>query len=329
MISRRILLARAGYALIPTPLVVHAQTPGKVYRLGVFDYGPVSPKHPNAVAYFDELRRRGYAQGQNLVVLRRDAGSQLDRLGEIAREVVSWKPDVITASSSGANLALKAVTTSIPIVMTGVGDPVGVGLVASLARPGGNFTGITAVAGNQFSAKALQLLHEAVPRAKVIGVFINPDNPGNRMLLSPLMAAAQHLSIDLRVFEVRAPQEVQAAIEAALREPCQAVYVPGDPVLNAPALGLGQRATDAALPLMSLLRLQVEAGGLMSYGPNFPDLYRRAAMQTDRLFRGERPAEMPIEQPTRFELVINRKTARTLGLTISQALLLQADEVLH
>ena len=329
MIGRRSLLIGTGSVLLASPLVSLAQTSGKVYRIGVFDYGPVSPQHPNAVAFFNELRHRGYVQGQNLVVERRDAGYQADRLAEVAREMVAWKPDVITASTAGPNLALKAATLSIPIVMTGVTDPVSLGLVASLARPGGNITGITTLVPGDFVGKQLQLLHDAVPRAKRIAVFVNPDNPLNTNLLAQLGSVAMKLAFDLRVFEVRVPQEVEAVIQAARRERCQAVFVPGDAVLISPVLRLGQLLTGAGLPLMSTLRRQAEDGGLMSYGPDFPDLYRRAATLADRLFKGGRPADMPIEQPSKFELVINLKTAKSLGLTVPPSVLLRADEVIE
>ena len=328
MLDRRRVIASAGGVLLALALPSRAQ-PGKMYRIGVFDYSPVSPQHPNALAFFDELRRRGYAQGENLVIERRDAGGQPDRLAGVAREMVAWKPGVITASSAGANLALKAATTSIPIVMTGVGDPVGVGLVASLARPGGNITGIAPFVPEHFAGKQLQLLHDAVPGAKRFAVFINPDNPSSKNLLVALAASAQQLALDLRVFEVRAHNAAGAAIEAARRERCQAVYSPGDAVLNSPELGLGQLFTDAGLPSLSGLRRQAETGGLMSYGPDWLDLYRRAAILADRLFKGERPADIPIEQPNKFELVVNLKTAKALGLTIPKSVLLLADQLIE
>lgn len=324
MLDRRSVIAGAGGVLLASALPSRAQ-PGKTYRIGVFDYGPVSPQHPNALAFFDELRRRGYVQGQNLLIERRDAGSQPDRLAEVAREMVAWKPHVITASGTGPNLALKAATDSIPIVMTGVGDPVGVGLVTSLARPGGNITGVASLVPEHFASKQLQLLHDTVPGAKRIAVLINPDNPLHKSLMVQAAATAQQLSLELRAFEVRAPEAAGAAIEAARRERCQAVYSPGDAVLNSPALGLGQLATDAGLPFLSGLRRQAEAGGLMSYGPDFLDLYRRAAILADRLFKGERAADIPIEQPSKYELVLNLKAAKALGLTIPRGVLLQAD----
>jgi putative tryptophan/tyrosine transport system substrate-binding protein len=328
MLDRRRVIASAGGVLLASALPSRAQ-PVKIYRIGVFDYGPVSPQHPNALAFFDELRRRGYVQGQNLVIERRDADSQPDRLAGVARELVAWKPHVITASAAGTNLALKAATPSIPIVMTGVGDPVGLGLVASLARPGGNITGIASLVPEHFAAKQLQLLHDTVPGARRIAVLINPDNPLHKSLLVQVAATAQQLALDLRVFEVRAREAAGAAIDAARRERCQAVYSPGDAVLNSPVLRLGQLAADAGLPLLSGLRRQTEAGGLMSYGPDFPDLYRRAAILADRLFKGERPADIPIEQPSKFELVVNLKTARALGLTIPPGVLLRADDVIE
>jgi putative ABC transport system substrate-binding protein len=213
--------------------------------------------------------------------------------------------------------------------MAGVGDPVGVGLVASLARPGGNITGITAMVPDDFLAKQLQLFHEALPYVRRIAVLINPDSPADRNFQVPLASAAQRLTLELRVFEVRTLQEVDPTLEAARRDRCQAVFTSGDAVFNAPALDLGQRVTATGLPFMGSLRRQSEAGGLMSYGPDFPDLYRRAAILADRLLKGERAADMPIEQPTKFELVINLKTAKALGLTIPQSLLLRTDEVIR
>jgi len=327
MIDRRTLIASTGAALLASPFPSLAQPAGKVYRIGVFDYAFVSPQHPNALAFFDELQRRGYVQGKNLVVERRDAGGRADRVAEVAREMVAWAPDLITASTAAPNLALKEATKSIPILLTSVGDPVGVGLVVSLARPGGNITGMTTAVPENFPSKQLQLLHDAVPSASRIAVFVNPDNPMTKGVLSPLASSARRLGLDLRIFDVRAPQEVAAAIEAARREGYQAVHSLGDPVLNSPALG--RLVTSAGLPLMSLLRRQAEDGGLMSYGPDFIDLYRRAAILADRLLKGERPADLPIEQPTKFELVINLKTARALALTIPQIVLLQADEVIQ
>ena len=328
MLDRRNVIAGVGGVLLVPALVSRAQ-PGRIWRVGVFDYSPVSPQHPNALAFFDELQRRGYSQGKNLVVERRDAGSQPERVAEVAREMVAWKPDVITASSTGPNLALKAATASIPIVMTGVGDPVAAGLAASLARPGGNITGITPSVPGHFAAKQLQMLSDAVPGARRIAVLVNPDNPSNKSLLVPLAAAAQQSGLELRVFEVRSPEAVGAAIGAAQRERCHAAYAPGDAVLNAPSIGLGKLFTEAGLPALSSLRRQTETGGLMSYGPDFLDLYRRAAILADRLLKGERPADIPIEQPSKFELVVNQKAARALGVTLPRSVLLLADEVIE
>ena len=328
MLDRRGFVAGMAGTLLAGAFPALAQ-PGRTYRIGVFDYGPVSAQHPNAVAFFDELRRRGYVQGLNLLVERRDADSRQERLAEVAREMVAWKPDVITASSTGPNFALKAVTASIPIVMTGVADPVAAGLVDSLARPGGNITGLTTVAPEHFAAKQLQLLHDAVPGARRIAVLVNPDNPLHTSMAARLAPTAQRLALELRFFEVRAPEAVAAAIDAARRERCQAMYSPGDAVVNSPTLGLGQLSADAGLPLLSSLRRQAEARGLMSYGPDFLDLYRRAAILADRLLKGARPADIPIEQPNKYELVVNLKTAKALSLTIPQGVLLQADVVIE
>lgn len=324
-LTRRLLLTAAAAAWAGAG--ARAQQAGRVYRIGVFDFGPVSPQHPNAVAFFDELRERGYVQGRNLIVERVDAGSQAARLAEVAQQIVAWKPDLITASGSGPNLALKAVTSTVPIVMTGVGDPVGLGLVASLAHPGGNFTGVTPVVPGGFVGKQLQLLQEAVPAARRVAIFGKTDNPALAVARAELMSAAPPLGMDLRLFDVPSREDIDAAIAAARKDQRQAVLAPGDAVLNSPAFA--QAVTAAGLPLMSLLRRHAEAGGLMSYGPDFIALYRRAAVLADRLLRGERAADMPIEQPTRFELVLNLDAAKRLGLAFPQSLLLRADEVIR
>jgi len=327
--DRRALITHGAGALAAVALPAWAQPAGKVYRIAVFDYAYVSPDHPNALAFFDELKRRGYVVGRNLVVQRRDAAGSADRVAQVAREVVDWKPDLITASTAAPNLALQQITKTIPILMTAVADPIGVGLVASLARPGGNITGVGSLVPEKFSSKQLQLLRDGVPRAKRVAVFINPDNPMTQSALAPLAPAAERLGLELRVVEVRAAHEVPAAIEAARRDDCHAVHSPGDQILTSPAVRLGQRTRDAGLPLMSISRRQCEDGGFMSYGPDFLDMYRRAAMMADRLLKGARPADLPVELPTKYEFVVNLKTARALDLTVSKNVLFQADVIIE
>jgi putative ABC transport system substrate-binding protein len=328
-ISRRRFVADAAAAgLGAWHIPSMAQTPGRIYRVAVFDFLPVSPEHPNAIAFFDELRRRGYVVGRNLIVERRDAGGDPQRLGVVAQEVVAWKPDLITASSTAPNFAIKAATATIPILMTGVGDPVRLGLVQSLARPGGNITGIAVIVPGGFAGKQLQLLHEIVPGAKRIAVLVNPNNALNGALLSQEgRPAAEGLGLDLRVFDVRVAADIESALETAVRQRCDAAWVLGDPLLNPPRVGA--LIARAGLPLMSFIRGHTQSGGLVSYGPDLVDLYRRAGEIADRLLKGAVPAELPIEQPTKFELVVNVKAARALGLTIPSSVLLRADEVIE
>lgn len=327
--DRRNLITHAARALAALALPVSAQPAGRVYRIAVFDYAFVSPEHPNALAFFDELRRRGYVQGKNLIVERRDAGGSPERVAQVAREVVDWKPDLITASTATPNLALQQITRTIPIVMTAVADPMGVGLVASLAQPGGNITGVGSLVPEMFSSKQLQLLRDGVPRAKRIAVFVNPDNPMTRGALAPLPPAAERLGLELRIFEVRAVHEVPAVVEAARRDECHAVHSPGDQILTSPIVRLGERTRDAGLPLMSISRRQCEDGGFMSYGPDFLDMYRRAATMADRLLKGERPANLPVELPTKYEFVVNLKTAKALDLTVPKSVLGLADVIIE
>jgi putative ABC transport system substrate-binding protein len=328
MIERRRFLADAAIVLSAWQIPSIAQVPGKVYRVAVFDFLPVSPEHPNAIAFFDELRRRGYVAGRNLIVERRDAGGDPKRLAQVAQEVVAWKPDLITASSTAPNLAIKAATATIPILMTGVGDPVGLGLVQSLARPGGNITGIAVVVPGGFAAKQLQLLHEIVPGAKRIAVLVNPNNTFNSAMVSQeARPAAERLGLDLRVLEVRVAADIDSAVETAVRERCDAAWVLGDPLLNPPRVGA--LISRAGLPLMSFIRGHTQSGGLVSYGPDLVDLYRRAGEIADRLLKGAIPAELPIEQPTKFELVVNVKAAKALGLTVPSSVLLRADELIE
>ena len=325
---RRHALAVAAVGVLGAwPLASTAQAQGKVYRVAVFDFFPVSPEHPNAVAFFDELRRRGYAVGRNLIVERRDAGGDPDRLAPVAHEVVAWGPDLITASSPGPNLAIKAATATVPIVMTGVGDPVRLGLVQSLARPGGNITGVAFTVPGGFAGKQLQLLHEIVPGARRIALLVNPNNAQNVTVREEAALAAQRLGIEIRVFDVRATAEIEPALEAALRVRCDAVWMVGDPLLTPP--WVGALVARVGLPLMSFLSAHAHAGGLASYGPDPIDLYRRAAAVADRLLKGAVPAELPVEQPSKFEFVVNLKAATDLSLTIPSSVLLRADEVVQ
>jgi len=325
----RILLALAAGILL-MPLDASAQTSAKVYRIGTLDMNPPDLTSPSAMAFYDELRQRGYVEGQNLIVERRNAAGQPDQLPALARELVALRPDLIVASSPQPNRAVKDATSTIPIVMIAVGDPVRAGLVASLARPGGNLTGVAAVVPGGFMAKMLELLHQAVPKATRIAMLINPTNEMHRILVPlEIPEAARRLRIQIQVIEARTADEIEPAINAAVGERAEALFIQGDPVFNNPPERLPQLVARTGLPALYFSRTQALAGGLISYGPNFVEISRRAAGYVDRILKGAKPGDLAIEQPTKFELVINLKTAKALGLTIPQSLLLRADELIE
>jgi len=291
---------------------------------------PPDLRSPGQMAFYEELRQRGYVEGQNLVVERRNAAGQPDRLPALARELVALRPDLIVASSPQPNRAVKDATSTIPIVMFAVADPVRAGLAASLARPGGNLTGVATLVPGGFVAKQLELLHEAVPKATRIAVLVNPTNEIHRIVIpQEVPEAARQLGVQIHIVEARTTDEIEPAINAAVGERAEALLINGDPVFNSSPERLPQLVARTGLPAIYLLRSQALAGGLMSYGPNFVELARRAASYVDRILKGAKPGDLAIEQPTKFELVINLKTAKALGLTIPQPLLLRADEVIQ
>ena len=320
MKRRRLLLASAGgMALLALDAV--AQTTAKTYRIG---YLEVASSDRRAL-FWDELRRLGYVEGQNLVVERRDGGGRPDLLPAIARELVALRPDLIVAVQAAAVRAAKDATSTIPIVMIGVSDPVGLGLVAGLARPGGNLTGLTLLVPGHVGTKNLQLLHEMVPSAKRIAMLVNPTNEMHRLVEQEAVQAAPQLGLQLQFHQARTADEIEPALLAAVAHRADALVVIADSLFNNPPARLPELVARIRLPAIYLLRANVEAGGLMSSGPDFIDLSRRLAAYVDRLLKGANPANLPIEQPMKFQLVINRRTAKSLGLAIPQSLLLSAE----
>ena len=327
--ARCLRLAMLASGLVAASPIVDAQRTDKVAHIGVL----CATRCEGAAGVEllrDGLRQAGWAEGGNLRIDFRAAGGQVDRLPALAQELVALKPDLIVALTPQPSRAAKNATSTIPIVFIGVADPVRVGLVASLARPGGNVTGIATLVPGGFMGKGLELLKEAVPRATRIAVMLNPGNEVAHALF-PLEVppAAQQLGVTLQVLEVRAPEGIEAAIDAAVQQKADALWVPGDPIFHSPAQRIPDLAARARLPTMFLTRDLAVAGGLMSYGPNFEELNRRGAVYVDKILKGAKPADLPVEQPTRFILVINLKTAKAMGLTIPQALLLRADEVIQ
>jgi len=325
----RIMLAIAAGILL-VPLDASAQTAAKVYRIGVLTMAPPDLRSPDQMAFYEELRKRGYVEGQNLVVERRNAGGRPDQLPAVATELIALRPDLIVASGPQPNRAIKDATSTIPIVMVFVADPVKAGLVTNLARPGGNLTGVTTVVPGGIMAKTLDLLHQAVPKATRIGMLVNPTNEMHRTLVPlEIPDAARQLGVQMILVEARTADEIEPALNAAVGQRAEALFIHGDPVFNNPPDRLPQLVARTGLPAIYLLRAQAQAGGLMSFGPDFVALSRRAASYVDRILKGEKPGDMAIEQPTKIDLVINLKTAKALGLTIPQSLLLQADEVIQ
>jgi putative tryptophan/tyrosine transport system substrate-binding protein len=325
---RRVLLCVIGGSLIAASLGVGAQRTEKVAHIGLLC--TVRCEGTGLDALRDGLRSAGWIEGGNLQIEYRAASGQTDRLPALAQELVDLKPDVIVAFSPQPSRAAKNATSAIPIVFIAVADPVRVGLVESLARPGGNVTGVATLVPGGFIAKQLEILKQALPKATRIATLLNPTNDVTRAVF-PLEGppAARQLGVQLQMLEVRAPEGIERAIDAAVQEKADALWVVGDPIFQNPAQRIPDLAARAKLPAMYLLREQVTAGGLISYGPNFIELFRRAAVYVDKILKGAKPADLPVEQPTKFQLVINVKTAKALGITIPQSVLLRADEVIQ
>ena len=278
-------------------------------------------------AFWDRLRELGYVEGQNLVVEGRWAEGHYDRLPALMAEVVGRKPDVLVTYGTTCAVAAKNATSAIPIVAVAMGEPLRIGLVTSLGRPEGNLTGLSLGWGTGIAGKWLELMQEAVPRLLTVGVIGNPDNPIGREMVKELEALAPSRSLKLRVIEVRDPGMLEHAFEQARRS-VQAILVLPDAALSGNRQQIAVLAAKYRMPAMYSLRDFVDVGGLMAYAPDYAVQWRRAAVYVDKLLKGAKPAELPIEQPTQHLLVVNLKTARALGLTIPESILARADEVI-
>jgi putative ABC transport system substrate-binding protein len=328
---RTVLAAIFVVALLAVPLAANAQPAGKVYRLGYLSTGSPTATYVRPLEAFREgLRELGWVEGRNLVIEYRFAEGRTDRLPGLAEELVGLKVDVIAAGPTPATMAARNATRTIPIVGMGLTEPVAIGLVASLARPGGNVTGVTYSADTAIFGKQLELLKEVVPKVRRVAALTNPTGtPAHSLMLSNVQVAARSLGLELQVHEAREPGAFDGAFAAMVKERAAALWVFGDPMFFLHRARLADLSLKNRLPSMSTQWQWVEAGGLMSYGPSLPDLWRRGATYVDKLLRGAKPADLPIEQPTKFELVINLKTAKALGLTIPPSLLQRADEVIQ
>jgi putative ABC transport system substrate-binding protein len=316
-------------AALAAPLAAEAQQPGKVPRVGFL--GPRSRLDgaPFVNAFLQGLRELGWVEGQNIAIEYRFAEGRLDRLPDLAAELVRLNVDVILAGSTPPALAAKNATRTIPIVMGTSADPVGSGLVASLAWPGGNITGLSFSVALDVVGKELELLKETVPNIRRVAVLSNPGNPGNVRALETVKTTARSLGVQLQILEARGPNEFEAAFAAMARKRAEALLVIADSVFGLHRTPLQVLADKSRLPTMYGLREHTEAGGLMSYAVDVRDSFRRSATYVDKILKGAKPANLPIEQPTKFELIINLKTAKALGLTIPPSILARADEVIE
>jgi putative ABC transport system substrate-binding protein len=317
-------------SLFDAPLAAEGQNKaGKVSRIGFLFYGAPGPS-AEVDAFRQGLRELGYIEGQNVTIDYRFASGQVGRLPELATELARLKVDVIVTPNTPAAMAAKQATSTIPIVFAVVADPVGAGLMANFARPGGNITGLSSISV-QLGGKRLELLKEVAPKASRLAVLYNPSDRSNVLVLKELQESAPALGLTVHPLEVRAPGEFEGAFAAMTRERAHALFV------AAGVLTLEQRnrkalvdlATKSRIPAMWGHRQFVDAGGLMSYAVNFYDQLRRAAIYVDKILKGAKPGDLPVEQPTRYELVINLTAAKALGLTIPQSLLGRADQVIE
>ena len=317
----------AGLIVVALFSRAEAQQPKKVHRIGVFLPVSASASAHLIEAFRQGLREYGYIDKQNIALEYRYAEGKAERLKDLAAELVSLKVDVIVAGSTPGVMAARNATGAIPIVMVTTGDPVTGRLVASLARPGGNITGLTAL-GQELGGKRLEVLGEAVPKASLVAILSNPENPDTDLSLQGVEVSARALGVRLRVQEVRIPTEFEKAFEAITREGAGALMVLPDPMFVDQRERIVALTAKRRLPAMYAHREFFDVGGLMFYGASLADMWRRAASYVDKILKGANPAKIPVEQAKKFELLINLKTAKQIGLTIPQAVLYRADKVI-
>lgn len=327
MVARFILAMMLFVAIAPR--LAEAQSKDKVYRLGFLASGTATASAGMVENLRDGLRERGWVEGRNVDIDYRFAEGNFDRLPNLAAELIGKKVDIIVAAPSPAVVAAKRATDSIPIVMANVADPVGSGLVASLARPGGNITGLSYSFGWDVWGKQLQILNEAIPSARRVAILSNPANAGHPRAVDNIKGVARTLGVSLQLLEARAPAEFDDAFAAMTKGRAQALLVVSDSLFGSHADRLAELAVKHRLPTIHGARSNVDAGGLIFYGPNLVNQLRQAAVYVDKILKGANPADLPIEQPTKFDLVINLKAAKSLGVTIPPSLLVRADQVIE
>ena len=309
------------------PIAVRAQQPAKLPTIGFLGATTSSVQSQWTAAFVQRLRELGWIEGRTIAIEYRWAEGRSERAAEIAAEFVRLKVDVIVTSGTATVVALKQATSVIPIVFASVGDPVGTGLIANLARPGGNATGLSNQT-NDLGSKRLELLREVVPDLRRLAIMANAGNPAAVLEMAEVQAAARTLGLEVATFEIRRADDIAPAFQA-LKDHADVLYVVFEPLVNTNRVRITTLALGARLPTVSGFREFVDAGGLMSYGANLPDLFRHAGEYVDKILRGAKPGDLPVEQPTKFDLVINLTTAKVLDLKVPTALLARADAVIE
>jgi putative ABC transport system substrate-binding protein len=328
MMDRRAFIGTLAGSLLAAPLAADAQQGGTFWRIGYLGYGAPGSDPSGIEGLRQGLRELGYVENQSIVVEYRYAEGKLDRLASLIGELIDLKVEILLAQGTAATAAAKRRTTTTPIV-TVSGDPVGSRFVQSLARPGGNITGLSFAVGESFSGKWLQLVRETVPKASSVGIIWNPASRWGASSLEEMKALAPGLSLRLSSHPVRSREDIDAAFATVTRAHVGALIIQTDPLVVGQTAQIVRLASASGIPTVYSLREFVDAGGLVSYGPSLFDLWRRSATYVDKILKGAKPGDLPIEQPTKFELVINLKTAKALGLTIPPSLLQRADQVIE
>ena len=327
---RREFIKLLGGTAVAWPLGASAQQAAKVPRIGVLFAGSGGDNTRQVVeAFLQGLQGLGYIEGRNITIEYRFAEGRLDRSFDLASELVRLKVDVIVAPGTALVQAARKATATIPIVIVTAGNPVGDGLIQNFARPGGNVTGLTMAVSQEIGGKLLELLKDAVPTVSRVAILWNPLTAPHTVAVKETEGAARALGLALQPVSARRPDEIDGAFAAMSRARADGLIVLADPVLLSVRVRIADLATKGHLPTIYELREHAEAGGLMSYGPSLPDLFRRAATYVDRILKGAKPADLPVERPSKFELLINLKTAKALGLEIPLTLLDRADEVIE
>ena len=328
--DRRTFIGSVAGGFLAAQLAAFAQPQGKVWRVGflIARRRPASGETDYYRAFPQGMRDLGYVEGKNLVIERRYADGKFDRLPELAAELVHLRVDVIVTAGTAATSAAEKATSTVPIVMGSTNDPVISGFVKSLARPGGNITGISNLTVD-LSTKDLEMLLSVVPKLSRVAVLVNPGNSAHASIVKTLQTSSLKTDVKILPLEARTPQEIESGFSTVAQQNAEAVVVALDTFLVQQGRQIGELATRYRMPSVFAVREHVDADGLMSYGPSLSDNFRRAATYVDKILKGAKPGDLPIEQPTKFEFVINMKTAKALGLTIPQSILMRADEVIQ